>query len=159
MSDSAKYHLLNNVFRPGYSYIFPTKLEYNKNRAFQYAWLQKFLWLVYSKEVNGGFCINCILFGQVTDGSASDLGVLTSRPLTNFTKAINILNEHSNKATHLMATTKASNFQSVMEGCQQDVRQRIDHGLASHITANRTKLACLNHQDNHPVWPAELPTP
>ena len=143
MPDSTKYHLLKNVFHPEYSYMFPTKLEYNKNRAFQYAWLQKFPWLVYSVEVNGGFCINCILFGQVTDGSASDLGVLTSRPLVNFTKAMSILSEHSTKATHLTATTKASDFLSVMEGGQQPIRQQIHHGLASRIRANCAKLASI----------------
>ena len=87
LSDSQKYDLAINDddFQPGYKYIYPTRLEYGKQRRFQYDWLQRYKWLVYSKKENGGFCLPCMLFGQGQGGG--DLGILVSRPMVNFTKA------------------------------------------------------------------------
>ena len=64
-------------------------------RYFQHSWLQRFNWLVYSREANGGFCLPCMLFGQATDNM--DVGVLVTRPLTNFRKALDDLKSHDKR--------------------------------------------------------------
>ena len=65
---------------------------------------------------NGGFCEPCILFGIGSDDM--DLGVLVSRPLTNFKKATDELKAHNKKASHLGAVTSADLFLMVMSGNQ-----------------------------------------
>ena len=52
LNSDKKYNLLVNHFKPGVNYSFP---EGSKGHSFQYQWLLKFPWLVYSKQANGGF--------------------------------------------------------------------------------------------------------
>ena len=54
----------------------------------------------------------CMLFGIGSDNT--DLGVLVSRPLTNFKKATDELKAHDKKASHLDAVTSADLFLKVM---------------------------------------------
>ena len=146
LSDSQKYDLAINDddFRPGYKYIYPTRLEYGKQRRFQYDWLQRYKWLVYSKKENGGFCLPCMLFGQGQGGG--DLGILVSRPMVNFTKAHSTtLPVHKQKECHQVAVTKLSNFITIMAGKRQSVRECLDTalGLAERVAANRRKLETI----------------
>lgn len=62
LSDAAKYDLLCNVWKLGETYDFPFVYFNGKKNRFQHRWLSKLNWLVYSAAVNGGFCINCVLF-------------------------------------------------------------------------------------------------
>lgn len=82
-----------------------------------------------------------MLFGVGTD--QGDLGILTSRPLTSFTKAGTVLRKHSEKESHRSATTRAAQFLRVMTGEQKSVTQQIDKALVDRITANRLKLASI----------------
>ena len=54
---------------------------------------------------NGGFCVPCMLFGIGSDNI--DLGVLVSRPLTNFKKVTDELKAHDKKASHRDAVISA----------------------------------------------------
>lgn len=71
------FKVLKNVCKPQKSYDFPL-LEVNKERSlrFQYAWLDKYPWLAYSKVLNGVFCKHCVLF-------AGDTGGVGNQPLGN----------------------------------------------------------------------------
>ncbi len=109
---------------------------------FQYAWLQNYPWLVHSIKKNGGFCINCLLFGVRTDQDHGGLGILTSRPLTCFTKAQTVFKGHGRKYTHRAATVRAAGFLHVMEGNQPNVHQQIDNGLVECVTLNTKKVKC-----------------
>ena len=79
-----KYNLLVNHFKPGADYSFP---KCSSRRAFQYRWLMNFPWLAYSKQENGGFCLPCVLFAS-PEYHGSYPGILVSRPLITFTKAL-----------------------------------------------------------------------
>ena len=61
---------------------------------------------------NGGFCEPCMLFGIGSDNIG--LGVLVSRPLTNFKKAVDELKAHNKKASRLDAVTGADVFLKVV---------------------------------------------
>ena len=70
-----KLNIIDNHFRPGENYAFP-KINMNKcKRGFRHQWLTTYPWLVYSKEVDGGFCLSCVLFA-----TKENLGVLVNTP-------------------------------------------------------------------------------
>lgn len=47
-NDLFKSNIMKSVFVPTRSYIFPTRVFNKKNLKFQYQWLEKWEWLVYS---------------------------------------------------------------------------------------------------------------
>lgn len=144
LSDADKYSLANKSsdLRPDYRYKYPGRDEYGKQRRFQFDWLQRFNWLVYSKRENGGYCLPCMLFGRGQDGG--DLGILVSRPMINFTKALSTtLPKHEQKESHQMAVTRLGDFLAVMDGKRQDVHHHLDTALAQQVATNRLKLEAM----------------
>ena len=78
------------------------------------------LGFVYSKEKNGGFCLPCVFFA--TSGyRGQDPGVLVSRPLTNFKKALEQRDGHRKKEYHSTAITRANEFQRIQEEKKLDL--------------------------------------
>jgi hypothetical protein len=51
MNNEERYHRIKNLLsrRPSSTYKFPVPREYDKNRSFQYGWLELYPWLSYSK--------------------------------------------------------------------------------------------------------------
>lgn len=83
------FKVLKNVWKPQKCYDFPL-LEHNKERSlkFQYAWLDKYSWLAYSKALNGGFCKYCVVFAGNTGGVGNQpLGNLVVSPFQQFKNA------------------------------------------------------------------------
>ena len=94
LTDSEKYHLLTHHFKPSSTYQFPLFQYGKQKRSFQHTWLSRYNGLVYSELDKGGYCKYCVLFGQCAYSVTSFVGVLISRPLTNFQKASAKLREH-----------------------------------------------------------------
>ena len=139
LSAQCRYDLLVNHFKPGPDYAFPRGIN---GRAFQLRWLVQYPWLAYSKQENGGFCLPCVLFS--TRGyHGSDPGVLVSRPLTMFTKALELLRKHVDKAYHKEAVVKADEFLKVMTNKQPDIRSRLNQEMEDRVRSNRQKLASI----------------
>ena len=85
VTDDDKYSLIVNNYTPSATAVFPSN---NDGRRFQFAWIARFQWLRYSKHGNGGYCLPCVLFARSV---GADLGVLVTKPLINFRKALEIL--------------------------------------------------------------------
>ena len=86
LNNDEKCSLLNKHFVPHEGYKFPVVTDsQGKNRHFQRSWLKAFPGLVYLPTSKGGYCKYCVLFGR-TKGQY--LGILVSRPLDNFHKAL-----------------------------------------------------------------------
>lgn len=131
--------MLTNRYIPPPNFQFPGRPDKRgAQRRLQSSWLQRYSWLEYSAQADGGFCLLCMLFGVGREGV--DLGVLVSRPLTNFKKALEELKEHDTKCTHCEAVTKADHFMKVMQGHQEPVHHQINTALAERATANRQRL-------------------
>lgn len=139
ISDAGKYQLLVGHFKPGPNYNFP-KGAYG--RSFQHRWLQQFPWLAYSKQENGGFSLPCVLFA--TSGyHQSALGILVQRPLTSFSKALELLRKHAASSHHQTAVTRADEFLKVMRNHQPDIRRQISQTIASQVSTNREILSSI----------------
>ncbi len=100
--------------------------------------LQRSIWLEYSVQADGGLCLLCMLFG--IDCEDVDLGVLMSRPVANFKKALEELKVHDTKCTNCEAVTKTDHFMKVMQGQEEPVHHQIDAALAERVTANIQRL-------------------
>ena len=114
-------------------------LKHTDGHSFQFQWLQRYPWLVYSRQENGGFCLPCVLFAtSVYRGS--DRGVLVIRPLTTFGKALESLHKHADKGHHKTAVIRSEEFLKTMTHQQPDIQCRLNQAMASRISLNRQKL-------------------
>lgn len=91
-----KYSLLTKHFKPDKGFQFPKIYSNVCNRSFQLSWLDRYPWLVYSKEVDGGFCKYCSLFVK----DRSSLGALVNRPFRKWVKINKIVEGHKDTLYH-----------------------------------------------------------
>ena len=139
LCDKDKLWVLRNPYRPDCKYKFPHKVEYGKNRSFQFSWLSQFPWLCYSESRDGGFCVNCALFAR----HSLPLGQLVSTPMTNFTRAKATLQEHSNQSTHKVASLAVVDFINYMEKGVPSIEQQIESQTCANVRKTEPKC-CLS---------------
>ena len=119
-------------FHPSCAYKKLVREECGKQWHFQ---LEQFCWLAYSKKGNGGYCPTCMLLRCGQD--RADPGILVSRPMTNFTKAM-----ITSQVTK-MAVIRLRDFIAIMDAKQQKVHICLSTGLALRVTSNRLKLETI----------------
>lgn len=143
LSSDSRYHVMKHHYdsRPSPGYSFPKSP--NDGRSFKYSWLTTFPWLVYSKQENGGFCLPCVLFSSTTVYHGSKPGILVSKPLTNFKKAIEILRKHTEKDHHKGSVVKSEEFMKVMSNKKPAITSTLNTAIANQITLNRQKLIAI----------------
>ena len=56
-TDAEKYEMIQNVFIPDKSFVFPTT-----QRLFLHRWFKRFPWLCYALVEGGPYCLLCLLF-------------------------------------------------------------------------------------------------
>ena len=63
-TDAEKFRFIESVWKPDVLFEFPASKETcGKQRKFRQEWLVKYPWLVYSKYLDGAFCLPCVCFG------------------------------------------------------------------------------------------------
>ena len=144
LTTDEKYHLLKHHFIPDKNYNFPVHSTGNHNRKFQTKWLDEYNGLVYSITDDGGYCKYCVLFGNCNP--SQELSVLVKRPLNNFKKAKEKLNDHFSareQKSHQIAVERAMAFCSVQEQKIVPIDQQISSRRAKLIRENRMKLRSI----------------
>ena len=136
LSSSAKYDILRYHFKPDRNHVFPRN---SNGCSFQYNWLQEFPWLAYSLQQNGGYCINCVLF-CISGYRGSFPGVLVTKPLTSFHKALDILRKHSCKSHHKESVIRCEGFLKVLSHQQPAISNILNQQRADQIALNRRKF-------------------
>ena len=109
-----------------------------------------------------GFNLPCVPFAS-SEYRGSDPGVLVSRPLTTYTKALEMLHKHADKGYHKEAIVRSEEFLSVMTHQQLDIRSQLNQAMADMMASNslnltstlktivfcgRQNIALLDHRDN-----------
>ena len=135
-TDDKKHQLIVHHFVPDATYKFPKAAS---GRSFQYKWLSRFPWLRYSEKADGGYCLACVLFSH-SSSFRSDPGVLVKTPLTDFKRALEKLDHHSDRGYHKTAIIKIDEFSKVMSGRQINIQSQLD---SSRISENRQKLKSM----------------
>ena len=138
LSPGDKYLLLSDPFVPDPSYPFPRVNIYGCNRSFQYSWLGKYPWLVYSKELDGGFCRYCTLFAK----NMHLLGVLVRTLFRQWVKVNKVLENHAKSKYHFDATESAMEFKRSIEQPEVNVDIYLNEGKRRRIAENRHIVKC-----------------
>ena len=122
-SDQRKFELINNVWRPGSTFLFPKTKESGRNRRFNSSWLQDFPWLVYSRYLDGAFCLPCVLFARQCGRNSAKLDKLVKSPLPFWTTAFNRLSNHANGkcSTHNLSVIAMNNFVRETRSCSSNL--------------------------------------
>lgn len=66
-----------------------------------------------------------------------------TKPLTNFQKALEILNKHESKEFHKYSVLRMDEFQKVMTNQQSSIRCQLQQATSDRITSNRLKLKSI----------------
>ncbi len=128
LTDDVKFRLLTNHWKPSSSYNFPQHVYQQVKRRFNIRWLSVYPWLAYSKELDGAFCLPCVLFGKQTGHNGFKLDKLYRSPLTNWVSATTKLSEHNNKSEfHRQANLLAVEFKKI----HQEQAEPIDRQVSS----------------------------
>lgn len=95
-TDAEKFRFNESVWKPDLLFEFPTsKGTCGKQRKFLQEWLVKYPWLVYSKYLDGAFCLPCVCFGMECGKNGAKLDKLFHSPLTFWTMASGKFDSHS----------------------------------------------------------------
>ena len=138
LSDAQKFELLCNPWKPEHNYQFPLN---SSRRKFRYAWLDSYPWLVYSRVLDGAFCVNCVLFGGESCHNSSKLESLFRTPFHSWNKATTKFSDHSTKSqVHKTATLRASNFRACLENKAVPVNVLLNDQICKQVRLNREKL-------------------
>ena len=125
MTDFQKYGIILKHKKPAENFVFFT--EKNK-RPFVRNLLTEFLWVAYSKKLNGCFCVPYVLFyHKVPNGNAMTKN-LYSEPLTGFSKnAHKRLADHQNKTgtIHQKTVPIYDNFMKIMKGKMLAIKDQV----------------------------------
>jgi hypothetical protein len=140
VSDHERFQLITNHFTPDASFKLPKSTS--SGLSFQYRWLERYQWLAYSKNEDGGFCLTCVLFHQSTN-LRTPPGILVNTPLTNFRKALEALDKHANKECHKTAILKMDDFQKVMTKRQRSVQVQLNQAAIELVESNHKKLESI----------------
>ena len=164
-SDQRKFELINNVWRPGSTFLFPKTKESGRNRRFNSSWLQDFPWLVYSRYLDGAFCLPCVLFARQCGRNSAKLDKLVKSPLTFWTTAFNRLSNHANGkcSTHNLSVIALKYLKTYLRNTMgqerlnglalmyvhrdknMDIEQLID--LFAQMHPRRIRMANILHDD------------
>ena len=125
LTDGQRYKLLKEHYRPGTDFKFPKTSSNGCYRSFQYRWLEKHPWLVYSKEADGGFCKFCSLFSK----NRESLGVLVNKPFTMWVKVHKVVEGHASNNYHFRAVCDALDFKYSIEQPERNIDVRISSDL------------------------------
>ena len=159
ITDDDRYNLMKNHFKPDEKFKFPYTRYSNKQRAFNYSWLERYPGLVYSPSADGAFCLPCMFFRA----GAERQGTLVTEPYKNWKKATEKFDEHfhgirhnrgdfstsSHKKTgtgnqlHMECVTKSTSFMQVFENKTKPVDALLDQGLQDRMEKNADVLKSI----------------
>ena len=95
-SDAEKFRFIQNIWKPDTLFEFPlTKESGGRLRRFKPDWVVRHSWLVYSKYLDGAFCLPCVCFGMECGKNGAKLNKLFRSPLTFWTTACEKCKIHS----------------------------------------------------------------
>lgn len=136
--------VLTQIWVPQIDYKFPSKSYIVQNKTkhlkFQYSWLLKFPWLVYSAKENGAYCKICVSFSKSDGHNSQGLGALVKNKYNNWRKAIEDFKEHSNREYHKTCVCSADHFLEVQKNPSQSIISKLETGRVHQIEKNRKNI-------------------
>ena len=145
MNEELRLEILLNCWTPPGNYTYPPITDGSRKRYFNGSWLTLFPWLAYSEYLSGAFCKICVMFldrnnKQVGKGGMQKVGSLVISPFTNYKKAINTFNTHSQLAYHKDCCVKSETFKRMTETYGLDIRDQLNQQRMQQKQTNRDRL-------------------
>ena len=145
VNEELRLEILLNCWTPPGNYTYPPITDGSRKRYFNGSWLTLFPWLAYSEYLSGAFCKICVMFldrnnKQVGKGGMQKVGSLVISPFTNYKKAINTFNTHSQLAYHKDCCVKSETFKRMTETYGLDIRDQLNQQRMQQKQTNRDRL-------------------
>lgn len=143
LTDEERLKVLHNCWSPPKNYQFPLIEKFKDKKLklkFQYQWLDRFNWLVYSETEQGGFCKYCVAFANTGGVGNQPLGHLVKTPFTNWKKALESFKHHNESKYHTDSVSESLDFCRVMNDRSQSIINKIDTDREKQIQKNRKYL-------------------
>ncbi|KAK4887881.1 hypothetical protein RN001_004152 [Aquatica leii] len=141
LDDDLKFKFLSTPWTPEKDFKLPVSVSEKKNFRFQRQWLDRYPWLVYTKN-DGALCKYCVIFSHhtVEKGANQASKSLVTVPYRKWKHAIEDFESHESKQYHHEAVVKGSNFLKTMQNQHFNIRNVIDSGRRKQVEENREKL-------------------
>lgn len=142
LQDEEKVKLLHTLWQPSSTYKFPILEKFQKRKLkFQFSWLNRYPWLVYSEKEEGAFCRFCFLFSKHGAGvNSQELGALVKHKFTNWVKAQEVFKHHAETQYHNACITDYKNLEKTLENRSLEVINQVDNARSEAIVRNRHNL-------------------
>lgn len=136
IGDSERRVIVEEPWNPDSTFKFPSSGP--RNLKFNYQWLSRWKWLLYSKAEDGAFCRYCAAFSVSGAGRGHQaLGVLVKKPFNKWKNAVEQFTSHENTAYHKICVLKADEWLKISKGIQPSVEVQQNSALQNQIEENR----------------------
>ena len=145
-TDAEKFRFIESVWKPDLLFEFPASKETcGKQRKFRQEWLVKYPWLVYSKYLDGAFCLPCVCFGVECGKNGAKLDKLFRSPLTFWTTARGKFDSHASGKSeiHKFSVMAKQNFLAAMRRQTAPLDQQLNRLMQAQIDENREKMKSI----------------
>ena len=145
-TDAEKFRFIESVWKPDVLFEFPASKETcGKQRKFRQEWLVKYPWLVYSKYLDGAFCLPCVCFGVECGKNGAKLDKLFRSPLTFWTTARGKFDSHASGKSeiHKFSVMAMQNFLAAMRRQTAPIDQQLNQLMQAQIDENREKMKSI----------------
>ena len=141
-SNAETFRFIQNVCKPDRLFNFPSSLESgDRHQTFKPDWLVRFPWLLYSKYLDGAFCLPCVCFGMESGKNGAKLNKLFRSPLTFWTACTKFQLHPSGKSdVHGSAVFAMQEFTKVMRNEVVPIDQQLNHRMQAQVRENREKM-------------------
>ena len=96
-------------------------------------------------NVNGEFCLPCLLFSSGTDMYGYSLEHLYRTPMISFTRVTTLFKVHSSQASHLTAKVKSSAFVERYERSEPDEVEQLQYRHSEMAQEDTVKLKSITN--------------
>ena len=138
LSPGEKYTLLKQHSVPSGQFAFPNTFTGGCNRSFRHVWLSEHPWMVYSMQIDGAFCIACVLFT-----SSSVKGRFVTLPFRAWQKKSEKCKQHECCGYHQDALRQADNLIRSIEHPESAIPALVDTKRIANIERNRAVLKSI----------------
>nr|XP_047135465.1 uncharacterized protein LOC101239472 [Hydra vulgaris] len=141
--DSMLLDLVNKIFIPNSSFVFPISGE-KKKRSFLHKWLLEYSWLAYSQIEDGAYCLPCTLLGSRIPNNTLIINFI-QKPFKIWGNAIRAYMDHNNHCRlHQMSMHCLNMLQSRYNSKKNLIEFDID---------NQRKKLIISHRDDSKYHP------
>ena len=148
LNEEDRKKFLKHHFVPAPKYRFPRHYDEKsrKSRGFRAEWFDQFTWFVYSKSLDGEFCMPCVLFATKASVWRCSFGCLVETPFQDFKKALGkngVIVTHEQKDYHNVSMLRISSFKEHERNAASRIDVQMLQRQESEFSFNKAALESI----------------